>query len=172
MLDFKIDIDTKASKDELNDFLTLSFSQFISSNGDVEIQDGQNLEQWFDIDGLLAYLDSKNGYLITARDESKKLIGISFIGKQSLLNWPDGNKAELFIIAVDINYRRFGIGTKLLQRAEECARNFDSRSIMLNTHIDQKQSRSFYEKNEYTLMGILHDYYDNGDAAFYGKSLI
>ncbi len=130
---------------------------------------GQTLKEWFGVEQLKEYL--KYCILVEARDGGNKLAGVILVGKQNPLTWPDGNKAEIFVLAVDSSLRKLGIGSTLVERAEKAAKGINARKIILNTHVQQMENQKFYEKLGYVKMGILKDYYDNGDAVFYSKIL-
>ena len=172
-MSFVIDIENNINKEEFINFLTPSFSSYISSDGKIHSEeDDQKLDEWLDLDRILFCTTNGLGYCISAREEGKKLVGMAFIGKQNVITWPDGNKAELFVMAVDVNYRRYKIGSKLLKKSEQVAKDLlHARSVILNTHVDQNQARAFYEANGYKLIGVMENYYDNGNAAFYYKNL-
>lgn len=130
----------------------------------------QPLKDWFDVDKVEGYLE--HGFLIEARTNKHELIGVVLIGKQNPINWPDGHKAEIFVLAVDPSSRGLGIGSTLVKKAEEAVLEIGAKKIILNTHVLLKADHKFYEKLGFSRMGILKDYYANGDAVFYSKSLV
>ncbi|MBP9702105.1 GNAT family N-acetyltransferase [Candidatus Woesebacteria bacterium] len=131
--------------------------------------DQNTLKAWFDYDEMIKYM--KYGKLVEARDEENKLIGAGFVAKQHPISWPDGKKVELFIIGVLPGTQRGGLGSMILQKCEEAARDFGASTVMVNAHSMQPQLHTFYQKNGYKLIGELSDYYENGNAKFFTKSL-
>lgn len=146
-------------------------TSFLATDSDLQTFDAANdqtLSEWFDISQLPAYLP--HSILLEAREQDQ-LIGAILVGKQNILLWPDGHKAEIFILGVLPNYQGQGIGKQLLSQAEQAIKAQGARSIITNSHIDLPRSHQFYLSQGYTQIGILKDYYDNGDAVFFSKSL-
>jgi len=131
--------------------------------------DQNTLKAWFDYDEMIKYM--KYGKLVEARDEENKLIGAGFVAKQHPISWPDGKKAELFIIGVLPGTQRGGLGSMILQKCEETAKGFGASTVIVNAHSMQPQLHTFYQKNGYKLIGELSGYYENGNAKFFTKSL-
>ena len=129
----------------------------------------QLIDEWFSTEEMSKYLE--DGNLLEARTESNELVGVAFVGKQNPITWPDGKKTELFVFAVHPEYRRHGLGKKLLMQVEEGAKKLGSVKLILNAHILQKQMHDWYVKNGFTEIGVLRNYYDNGDAKFFSKTL-
>lgn len=135
----------------------------------AETNTGQSLSEWFSLDEMSKYLTK--GSLIEARDEKGQLVGAVFIGQQNPLSWPDGKKAELFILAVAGDQREQGIGTALIAQAEKVAKELGAQKIIVGAHVFQQKTHAFYLKLGYRDMGVLKDYYANGDARFFGKAI-
>ncbi len=142
-----------------------------------EIEDGdafspeqdQSLADWFSVKEMEKYSDY--GTLIEERNEHGDLIGALFIGKQNPISWPDGNKMEIFILGVKKEERGKGIAKKIIEKAEQYAQGQGAKKILINTHILQDTVQAMYIKLGYEKMGVLQDYYDNGDAVFFGKDV-
>lgn len=159
------------NKKEIYDLFQRSFNEILTDDtgyfkGDLN-QD--NLSDWFDFDEMLKYLPY--GKLLEARDDQDVLVGAAFIAKQNPLSWPDGHKAELFIIGILPGTQNKGLGSSLLQECEHHAKAFGAESIIINAHSMQPQLHKFYEKNGYTKIGELENYYANGNASFYSKGI-
>lgn len=172
MENVKIVVENSPNIEELTAMLERAFDELEKEDKarfDAE-NNGQSLREWFGIDELVEYL--KYCRLLEARDKEGKLVGMVLIGKQNPLTWPDGNKVEMFALAVDPGSRKMGLGSLLVKRAEEEAKNVGAKKIILNTHISLEADQRFYERLGYARMGVLKDYYGNGDAVFYGKNLI
>ena len=79
------------------------------------------------------------------------------------------------IITIDVlkNARRSGVGSLLLQAAEERLRAARSRSVELETAVDNLTALSFYKRHGYTLIRTIPRYYSNGvDALVLNKELV
>jgi len=151
----------KFNKTELHDFFEEAF--------DYDGEDKQALNEWLSIDELIKR--KNEGALFLAYDESK-IIGGCFITKQNPITYVDGKKLEILILAVLNKYRNQGIASTLLKLSEEYAIQVGAQKIILNTHIDEKGAQAFYTKQGYDNIGILKNYYSNGDAVFFQKVLV
>ena len=78
------------------------------------------------------------------------------------------------IITIDVRAeaRRHRVGSALLERAEERARQSGSRHIFLETAVNNAAAISFYKRHGYELIKTIPRYYkDNLDALLLGKRL-
>ncbi|HZQ70862.1 MAG TPA: N-acetyltransferase [Terriglobales bacterium] len=78
------------------------------------------------------------------------------------------------IITIDVvgEARRFGVGSELLQKAEERLRAGGSHAVALETAVDNKAALSFYKRHQYFLVKTVPRYYANGvDAIVLKKDL-
>lgn len=123
---------------------------------------------WFGIDSLKDYL--KYSQIIIA-EEKGKLIGAAIVGQQNPLTFPDGRKFELFILGVISQYRKMGVGKKLMIEAESIAKQLGGKSVIINTNSLMESTIHFYVNCGYKNIGVLKDYYDNSDATFLLKHL-
>lgn len=156
------------NRGELHDFFEEVFLEMADQSNFTPEQD-QKLSEWFSVDEMTNY--SPYGKLIEARLESGLLVGAIFIGKQNPISWPDGNKMEIFILGVQKKYRLHDIARQLMKLAEDYAQKLGCKKILVNTHEAMKSIHSFYEKIGYQKMGVLTNYYDNGNAVFFQKIL-
>ena len=62
--------------------------------------------------------------------------------------------------------RRAGIGSQLLQAAEERLRAAGCQSVVLETAVDNRAALSFYKRHDYNVIKTLPRYYSNGVDAF------
>lgn len=153
---------------ELHAFFEKVFS-YIEDNNKFSSDQEQRLDDWFSVEEMLKNI--LYGALIEARNEDDILIGAIYIAKQNPITWPDGKKMEIFILGVDPDYTRQGIAKELLYRAEQYAKEIGAKKIIINTHVLQEQVQSIYKHLGYKTIGILEDYYDNGNAIFFSKDL-
>ncbi len=72
---------------------------------------------------------------------------------------------DLYWIAVDPRYQRWGIGKQLLQQVESQVRQIGGRGIYIDTSGGEQyaSSRGFYERCGYRLVANLPDFYGPGD---------
>jgi ribosomal-protein-alanine N-acetyltransferase len=78
------------------------------------------------------------------------------------------------IITIDVRERarRFGIGSVLVQAAEERFRNLNCSVVRLETAVDNVEALSFYKRHGYSVIKVIPRYYSNGvDALLLGKHL-
>ena len=84
--------------------------------------------------------------------------------------WSEGH-----IITIDVGgeARRIGIGSALLNAAEERFRLWNCQQARLETAVDNASALSFYKKHGYSVTKIVPRYYSNGvDALILEKDLI
>ena len=80
-----------------------------------------------------------------------------------------GNWLEIEYLFVREELRGQGIGSKLLQRAENEAKNRNCRFSFVNTY--QFQAPDFYKRHAYKEVFILQDYPYTGQRYYYQKDL-
>jgi ribosomal-protein-alanine N-acetyltransferase len=83
-----------------------------------------------------------------------------------------GPTGHIITIDVDPKTRRSGIGTLLLRAAEKRLRAAGSRSVGLETAVDNVSALSFYKRHGYSVIRTWPRYYSNGvDALVMRKEL-
>jgi [ribosomal protein S18]-alanine N-acetyltransferase len=72
------------------------------------------------------------------------------------------------IISIDVlaNGRRFGLGSNLLNSAEERLRNAGCQIVFLETAVDNSAALAFYKRHQYDIVKTIPRYYPNGVDAF------
>jgi ribosomal-protein-alanine N-acetyltransferase len=72
------------------------------------------------------------------------------------------------VITIDVveEWRRCGVGTRLMDAAESAARDMGSRLIYLETSEQYPSAQRFYLKRGYEKYNVVPRYYGNGDAAW------
>jgi GNAT superfamily N-acetyltransferase len=63
--------------------------------------------------------------------------------------------ARIETTIVDENYRRKGIGSKLIKKCEEKAKEMNCKLIELDSAISRENAHKFYEENGYEKRGFL-----------------
>jgi [ribosomal protein S18]-alanine N-acetyltransferase len=79
-----------------------------------------------------------------------------------------GAGKEGHIVTIDVveSRRRAGIGSRLMDAAEEWAREQGLESISLETAEDNSVAQKFYEARAYSKVGKIEHYYGDGTAAW------
>ena len=79
-----------------------------------------------------------------------------------------GSRGTGHIITIDVlpSARGEGVGSQLLQAAEERLRGLLCQSVILETAVDNKSALGFYKRHNYTVNKTLPRYYSNGVDAF------
>lgn len=93
-----------------------------------------------------------------ALDSDEKVVGGLFGTIQ--MNW-----LKVSVMAVRKEHRGMGIGSNLLKRAEEMARERSCQRAYLDTM--EYQGLEFYQKNGYQVVGELEDWDSHGHAKFF-----
>ena len=81
-------------------------------------------------------------FVAEAEDDSSHIAGVIHVEKYNVLYFP--TMANILGIAVAADFRRQGIGSALLKRAEEWARENGASSMRLNSGESRKQAHEFY----------------------------
>ena len=79
------------------------------------------------------------------------------------------------VVTIDVNpeFRREGVGTLMMEAAEQRLRSEGCHSIFLETAVDNETAISFYKRLGYAVLRILPGYYMRDlDAFLMGKSLL
>jgi ribosomal-protein-alanine N-acetyltransferase len=114
---------------------------------------------------LKAYVRRRGSFTLVAADADKGKIG-GFIVVH------DGPAAHVITIDVDTAARRLGVGSLLLQAAEDRLRAGGVRSVGLETAVDNVAALSFYKRHGYNVVRTWPRYYSNGvDALVMKKEL-
>lgn len=80
--------------------------------------------------------------------------------------------AHVITIDVRASARRFGVGTQLMDAAEERLKAADCHAIFLETAVDNVSALSFYKRHGYSVLKTFPRYYQNRvDALLLGKRL-
>lgn len=83
-----------------------------------------------------------------------------------------GPTGHIVTIDVTLKARRSGVGSLLLQKAEERLRNGGSLAVGLETAVDNVAALSFYKRHGYSVIRTSPRYYSNGvDALVMKKNL-
>ncbi|MFX1536418.1 MAG: GNAT family N-acetyltransferase [Promethearchaeota archaeon] len=97
-------------------------------------------------------------YYVLLNDEEEE-IGILVIGKNRI-----NNTARVWDILVDQQYQRCGFGNKLMEYAEERARAWGCRAMIVECQSSNYNAIQFYQKNGFELIGFDLIWYSNKDV--------
>lgn len=148
------------SYDQLNNFFEEVFN---------DGEDSQKLDEWISINQIIQNLHK--GCLLVARIEDE-IVGVAFLDKSSNYTYEDGKKLEIVIIGTKKEFRNLKIASKLIDESIKYGKEAKASKIIANTHIDSLEAHNFYMKNGFEKIGILRDYYSNGDAVFFVKNIV
>jgi ribosomal-protein-alanine N-acetyltransferase len=82
------------------------------------------------------------------------------------------DEGHIISIAVEKNYRRQDVGSKLVETSLEAFKKFNVKIIKLEVRIGNKGARKFYSKMGFKEEKIVEDYYEDlEDAAIMSKIL-
>lgn len=112
---------------------------------------------------LKSYMRHRSSFTLVAEDEGK--IGGFLVGF---------NAASGHIITIDViaSARRSGVGSLLLRGAENRLRKSGSKTVDLETAVDNAPAIAFYKRHGYNVVRTWPRYYSNGvDALVLSKEL-
>ncbi len=127
----------------------------------VEIEDNSFRVPWPDF--LFKSHLSNPGFLVY---DDGKVLGYIIVGSSE-----DKRKAHLQSIAVQKNYRRQGIASKLMDWCIDLLRLYGFERIVLEVREKNIPARYFYLSKGFSIDGITEGYYYDDNAILMGKDL-
>jgi ribosomal protein S18 acetylase RimI-like enzyme len=115
------------------------------------VTDETKTKEW-----LTYLLKSDNHCVLIAVDEFKWICGWVVIEKRISLE--TGFKAEITGLIVGKEYRRSGIGQKLILSAVNWAKNMTLTRVVVRSNIQRKESHVFYKNIGFNLKKSAHQY--------------
>lgn len=105
---------------------------------------------------------TKSGYFFLFAIYNKKVIGYTCFGPISCTD----NRFDLYWIAVHKEHHNKGLGARLLHKSEQNMLKRNAKRIYIETSSreDYDATRAFYQKNGYTSVATLKDFYASGDS--------
>jgi ribosomal protein S18 acetylase RimI-like enzyme len=110
----------------------------------------KNLPIYYNIYDYYLFLFQSNQYKLIVATIDNNIVGY-------LLGEYQDKNFHILSIAVNPNYRRMSIGTKLIRYIIQ---NTNKESITLFVHVNNKSAISFYMKNGFTVIKLLDNYYN------------
>ncbi len=106
------------------------------------------------------YLYLKYGSAIFVAELNKKVVG--YITLMEL----EGGNAKVMSIAVKREFRRMGIGSKLLDEAIKWCRARGKRNLLLEVRVSNLPAQNLYKKKGFRTIGVTPNYYSDGEDAY------
>jgi [ribosomal protein S18]-alanine N-acetyltransferase len=75
------------------------------------------------------------------------------------------DEGHIISIAVDKNYRRLDVGSKLVETSLDVFKKFSVKDIKLEVRVGNKGARKFYSKMGFKELRIVEDYYEDHEDA-------
>lgn len=104
-------------------------------------------------------LYNENAYPLVF-ENNKKIVG-------TMILFYDGLNAKILSIAVHPSSRRLGIGKRLIQEAENIARNLGVQKVTLEVSTKNAVAINLYTSFGYRFEGVIENYYAWGDDAYF-----
>lgn len=116
---------------------------------------------------LATYMALRDSFTIVITDYEAKIVGflVATIRRNSIGH----------VITIDVlpEARRLGVGSKLLNAAENRLRTLKCRTVSLETAVDNQSALIFYKRHQYFAVKTIPGYYSNGmDALVLQKDLL
>lgn len=110
----------------------------------IEIQNREKLHKEAPNRKLIGDLLLDENYIMILAKEGTKVIGGLTAYKLKML---DGNNCKILLYGIDVlsEYRRQGVGSKLIKELNEIRNSIQSKSIFLFTEITNTVAQKFYE---------------------------
>jgi ribosomal-protein-alanine N-acetyltransferase len=120
-----------------------------------------------------SYADDKAGALGPGANEKSSAGASGSIVGFIVAEGGGGSSGHIITIDVLPQARRTGVGSQLLQGAEERLRSARCPSVILETAVDNRAALAFYKTHEYNVVRTIPRYYSDGvDALVLKKDLI
>lgn len=106
---------------------------------------------------LFDHYKENTKYFVLLNDQNDE------IGHLSVGHHKFNNRARIWDIELSKDYQRQGMGTKLIQFAEDLAKEWKCRAIVLETQTSNFNAIQFYKKNGFSITGFDLNFYSNND---------
>lgn len=141
-----------------SNFYISGITQLLSQTGWTSEQISGQLES-------VSCLSKSDNNLVAIAIERETVIGFLSL---EIHCW--NNLAQIQGLVIDMNHRRKGVASMLIQYAEKFATQKKVRGIYVDTPTDNHSARKFYEKNGFRKSYVMPEYYNKGkDGITYQK---
>ena len=113
---------------------------------------------------LKSYMKYRGSFTLVAMDDEKRILGF-IVGKS-------GGTGHIITIDVGPEERRLGVGSRLLECAEERMRSAGCPAVSLEAAVDNITALSFYKRHGYDVIRTWPRYYSNGVDALVLKKVL
>lgn len=127
---------------------------------ELEKRNGQTLNE--DLHALFKVKNPNERYRLFVAEDNGNIVGYSRI---HLYRW--NNSAYIISLLVDAEYRRRGIGTRLLKTMENFAKKSKARVLMFDASPENAPALQLYFKNGFRICGYNDKIYPKGKIALY-----
>ncbi len=112
---------------------------------------GSDRYSQLDNDSFRKVLQSNNNFIFVATDKDR-LVGFVSFSVRLVVRYPKSISEidELYVLP---EYRKRGVGKKLMDELEKKAKELDCYRIFIESHFDHKVAHKFYEALKYTNYG-------------------
>ncbi len=107
-------------------------------------------------EAFVAELENGLGYYFVAEDESKKIIGYAGF-------WLIYDEAHITTIAIHPDFRRQGLGDRLLQKMIEAGYEKNAKWFTLEVRASNIAAQNMYYKYNFKNLGLRKKYYQDND---------
>ena len=115
------------------------------------------------------FIEAENAW-VTIAESDRSLAGFSIVHREKTAAMDVG-----YVVTIDVakQFRRLGIGERMLANAESWVRGFGGVGMILHVFTKNAGAIHFYERIGYKRVGIQRGFYgSNLDAAMYWKELL
>lgn len=156
-----VPIDLKKDLQDVVEVVTRGFSDTPDSK----------LSDWFSFEEMAASIEKGNGVCLKYVEDGQ-IIGMVHAQEESPIHGREGReKWVITCIAVTPENKGKGVGSKLLLVIEAEARKHGAIKLFVHTNKNDERVIRFYLKNGYRTAGTINNYYYDGSAIFFLKSL-
>ncbi len=120
------------------------------------------------------YVRRRRAFTLIAEADQPKAGGKGTSEIQGFIVVEQDSRGVAHVITIDVraSARRFGVGTRLMNTAEERLKAAGCHAIFLETAVDNRAALSFYKRHGYSVLKTIPRYYQNKvDALLLGKRL-
>ena len=102
------------------------------------------------------FLDLIKSHFVIVAEENEKIVGYlaGSINEEGAYSYYEGKTAELQNMFIMPNYRKFGVGSKLIYEFENWSKENQVKRMMVTASIDNEVAQRFYRKNGFKNINV------------------